>query len=85
MIAINELKNSMPVARISRTAGITRSFIYYNRSEHIGKRKTKVSGEIETEIVKIASNRTTYGYRRMWAMLRNKDMKVNVKTVRRIM
>ena len=85
MIIINELKNSMPVARISGTAGIPTSFIYYNRSEHPGKGKTRISEEIETEIVKIASNRTTYGYRRIWAMLRNKDMKVNVKTVRRIM
>ena len=85
MIVINELKNSMPVARISRTAGIPRSFIYYNRSGHPGKRKSRVSEGIETEIARIATDRTTYGYRRIWAMLRNKDMKVNVKTVRRIM
>ena len=64
---------------------IPRSSIYYNRSEHSGKRKSRVSGYIESEILKTASDRTTYGYRRIWAMVRNRGMKVNIKTVRRIM
>ena len=85
MTVINELKNSIPIARISRAMGIPRSSIYYNRSEHSGKRKSRVSGYIESEILKTASDRTTYGYRRIWAMVRNRGMKVNIKTVRRIM
>ena len=85
MIVVNELRQTISIARISRAMYIHRSFIYYNRTEHSWRQKSRVSEGIETEIVKIATDRTTYGYRRIWAMLRNKDVKVNVKTVRRIM
>ena len=33
----------------------------------------------------ISAERTTYGYRRIWALLRNSGIHVNIKTVRRIM
>ncbi len=59
MMAVNELRENMPVARISM--------------------------ETESEILRIAGERTTYGYRRIWAMLRNSHKVVNIKTVRRIM
>ncbi len=48
-------------------------------------RKTRVTGSIETEIKRISGERTTYGYRRVWALLRNSGIHVNIKTVRRIM
>ncbi|MGP6207775.1 IS3 family transposase [Cuniculiplasma sp. SKW3] len=37
------------------------------------------------EIIRISGERTTYGYRRVWALLRNSGIRVNIKTVRRIM
>ena len=36
-------------------------------------------------MIRIAEERTTYGYRRIWALLRNSGTHVNVKAVRRIM
>ena len=40
---------------------------------------------IESEINKLSGERTTYGYRRIWALMRNSGIHVNIKTVRRIM
>ncbi len=85
MTVVNDLRQTIPVARISRAMGIPRSFIYYNRSEHTGKRIPRISRDIEEQILRIAGERTTYGYRRIWAVLRNSGMGVNMKTVRRIM
>ena len=33
----------------------------------------------------VSGERTTYGYRRVWALMRNSGIHVNIKTVRRIM
>ena len=48
-------------------------------------RKPRVPENIEAEIIRISAERTTYGYRRIWALLRNSGIHVNIKTVRRIM
>ena len=40
---------------------------------------------MEAEIIRLSADRTTYGYRRIWALLRNSNIHVNIKTVRRIM
>ena len=85
MIAVDTLKKGMPVARISRAMGIQRSSIHYNRIEISVNRKPRVSGSIESEIKRISRERTTYGYRRVRALLRNSSIHVNIKTVRRIM
>ena len=47
MTIVNNLREEMPVARISRTMRIPRSFIYYNRSDHTGSRKPRVSSDVE--------------------------------------
>ena len=82
---VNILKPEMPIARISRAMDIQRSTIYYARSDHTGKRKPRITKEIEDHILRIAEERITYGYRRIWALMRNSGMHVNIKTVRRIM
>ena len=84
MTIVNELKGTMTIARISRAMDIRRSFIYYKRSEHTGKRRKRISLDIEDQVLKIAEERTTYGYRRIWAVLRNSGTHVNIKTVHRI-
>ena len=33
----------------------------------------------------LSEDRTTYGYRRIWALLRNSGIHVNIKTARKIM
>ena len=85
MMAVDTLKKEMPVARISRAMDIPRSSIYCNRIERSVNRKPRVSGSIESEIKRISGERTTYGYRRVWALMRNSGIHVNIKTVRRIM
>lgn len=84
MSVVNILEPGMSIARISRAMGTPRSFIYYRR-ERYGKRKPRVPDYIEAEINRLSSERTTYGYRRIWALLRNSGARVNIKTVRRIM
>ena len=84
MVVIN-LKEEMHIVRISGTIDIQRSSIYYWRSEHSVKRKPRISPEIGERVLKTAEERTTYGYRRIWALMRNSGMHVNIKTVRRIM
>ena len=85
MSVVNILEPGMSIARISKAMKIPRSFIYYRRRERYGKRKPRVPDYIEAEINRLSSERTTYGYRRIWALLRNLGMSVNIKTVRRIM
>jgi transposase InsO family protein len=85
MMAIDSLRETMPIARISRAMEIPRSTIYYRGRESTGSRKARIPGNVETEIKRIAEERTTYGYRRIWAMLRNSGINVNIKAVRRTM
>ena len=61
----------MPIARICRAMDISRSSIYYRSSDRNPNRRSKISQEIEERILNTSENRTTYGYRRMWAILRN--------------
>ena len=82
---VNILKPEMPIARISRAMDIRRSTIYYDRSGRQGKRKPRITNEIGEQILKIAEARISYGYRRIWALMRNSGIHVNMKTVRRIM
>ena len=85
MMIVNILKKEMPITRISRAMNIPRSTIHYNRIERSGDRKPRVMESIESEINKLSGERTTYGYRRIWALMRNSGIHVNIKTVRRIM
>ena len=75
----------MSVARIFSAMDIPRSTIYYTRTGRSGRRKARISENIESEIIRISAERTTYGYRRVWAILRNSGIHVNIKTVKRIM
>ena len=85
MMIVNILKKEIPIARISRAMNIPRSTIHYNRMERSGNRKQRVPESVEREINKLSGERTTYGYRRIWALMRNSGIHVNIKTVRRIM
>ena len=64
---------------------ILRSSIYYGDIERSENRKLRVFRSIETKINWISEERITYGYRRIWALLRNSSIYVNIKTGRRIM
>ena len=84
IIIVNILKPEMPIARISRAMDIQRSTIYYDRSGRQGKRKPRITKEIWEQVLKIAEKRISYGYRRIWALMRDSGIHVNMKTVRRI-
>ena len=84
-MTVDILKKAMSVARISMIMDIPRSTIYYRRTWRSGTRKSRISENIESEIIRISGERTTYAYRRIWAILRNSGIHVNIKTVRRIM
>ena len=84
-MAIKSLRPAMTVSGISRAMDIPRSSIYYRKTGRSGRRKPRISDNIEAEIIRISADRTTYGYRRIWALLRNSGIHVNIKTVRRIM
>ncbi|MEM0134009.1 MAG: IS3 family transposase [Thermoplasmatales archaeon] len=75
----------MSIARICRAMDISRSSIYYRKADHTLNRKPRSSPGIENDILSIAEKRTTYGYMRIWAILRNSGTVTNIKTVRRIM
>ena len=84
-MAIESLSPAMATSRISRAMDVPRSSIYYRKIGKSGMRKPRISENIEAEIIRISAERTTYGYRRIWALLRNSGIHVNIKTVRRIM
>ncbi|MCL4412201.1 MAG: hypothetical protein M1526_02460 [Candidatus Thermoplasmatota archaeon] len=48
--------------------GISLSSLYYREKE---RRVRRLSPQIEEDIIRTASERPTYGYRRVWAVLRN--------------
>ena len=84
-MAIESTRPAMATSRISRAMDVPRSSIYYRKTEGSGRRKPRIQENIESEVIRLSSERTTYGYRRIWALLRNSGIHVNIKTVRRIM
>jgi transposase InsO family protein len=82
MTVVEDLQSEMPLREISRVSGISLSSLYYKEKE---RRVKRLSPQIEQDIISTASERLTYGYRRIWAMLRNNGTKVNRKTVRRVL
>ena len=84
-MAIESLKPAMTVSRISRAMDVPRSSIYYRKIGMSGMLKPRISENIDAEVIRLSSERTTYGYRRVWALMRNSGTHVNIKTVLRIM
>ena len=79
-----ELSSKMPLKRISYITGMPRSFIYYNLNRNSIKRKeykTRTGKNTVDKIIELSSERITYGYRRIWALLRNSGININRKTV----
>ena len=83
-MAIESLKPAMTVSRISRAMDVPRSSIYYRKTGRSGKRKPRVSEIIEAEIIRLSAERTTYGYSRIWALLRNSGIQLSEIPTRQI-
>jgi len=81
-MVIEDLKPKMSLRNISRISGISLSGYYYMpRKRHI----QRLDSSTKERIREIASERPTYGYRRVWAILRNHGTRVNQKTVRKVL
>ncbi len=82
MMILDDLKNNIPLREISRISGISLSGYYYRPvKRHI----QRLDPSVKEKIKGIASERPTYGYRRVWAMLRNQGTSLNQKTVRKVL
>ena len=64
-MVMENLKHALTVSRISRAMHIPRSTIYYTRTVRSGTMRSRISKNIESEIIRISGERTTYGYRRI--------------------
>ena len=84
MEAVNNLRNKLSVSRISKITEIQRSYIYYTRKSTVKHRKSRIPENIINIIFEISGKRVTYGHRRIWGVLRNEGININIKTVRRI-
>lgn len=81
-MVINDLKDQIPLREISRISGISLSGYYY---KPVKRHIQRLDPSIKERIRYIASERPTYGYRRVWAILRNQGTRVNRKTVRKVL
>jgi hypothetical protein len=71
MMAVEDLMGNMPSNWACNLVGIPRR-TYYNRKQfRVRIVTTRITEEIISRIREICSERVTYGYRRIWAMLRN--------------
>ena len=82
MMVLEDLKHEMSLRNISRISGISLSGYYYR---HVKRHVERLDPSTREKIKSIASERPTYGYRRVWAVLRNSGTKVNQKTVRKVL
>jgi transposase InsO family protein len=82
MMVLEDLKHEMSLRNISRISGISLSGYYYRpRERHI----QRLDPSTRARIKGIASERPTYGYRRVWAVLRNQGTAVNQRIVRKVL
>ncbi|MCL5873938.1 MAG: IS3 family transposase [Candidatus Thermoplasmatota archaeon] len=82
MMIVDDLKQAMSMREISFISGIPLSEYYYvPRSRKV----TRLDPSIGEMIKMIAAERPTYGYRRVWAVLRNGGVRVNSKTVESVL
>ena len=81
-MVIDDLKDQIPLREISRISGISLSGYYYKPVKRYIQR---LDPAIKEKVRYIASERTTYRYRRVWAVLRNSGTEVNQKTVRKVL
>ena len=62
---------------------------YYYRIKHENKedrrRITRIDSNIVNKIIELSKERITYGYNRIWALLRNSGINIDKKTVYKIM
>ena len=84
METVNNLRNKLSVSRISSITKINRSYIYHNRKNTAKQKKSRISDNPLNKILEISGERVTYGYRTVWAVVKNEGTKINIKTVGKV-
>ena len=82
MMDLDDLKDQIPLMEISRISGIPLSGYYY---KHVKRHIQRLDPSTRERIRDTALERSTYGYRRVCAILRNQGIYVNRKTVRKVL
>ena len=85
MNAIDEIAVNMPISRACYLIGIPRTTYYARKPLHMRNAGSRISPHVVQRIKDISHERVTYGYRRIWALLRNEGINLNQKTVLKIM
>ena len=87
--SVNEMDNSgIKIRKACYYSGINR-ITYYYRKNHENREDrrylTSIDKSIVNKIIELCRERVTYGYNRIWALLRNSGIRISRKTVYRIM
>ena len=89
MSSVNEMyNNGMKISNACHYSGINR-ITYYYRKKHENREdkrySTRIDSSIVDKIIELSRERITYGYNRIWALLRNSCIRIARKTVYKIM
>ena len=89
MSSVHEMNNDkIKIKDACYYSGINR-ITYYYRINHENKEdkrySTRIDNNIINKIIELSKERVTYGYNRIWALLRNSGIRIARKTVYRIM
>ena len=89
MSSVYEMHNNgMKISNACYYYGINRITYYYRiKHENIEDRRTstRIDNSIINKIIELCKERITYGYNRIWALLRNSGIRIARKTVYKIM
>ena len=80
--------NGMKISNACYYSGINRITYYYRKKhENIEDRRSsaRIDNSIINKIIELCRERITYGYNRIWALLRNSGIRIAKKTVYKIM
>ena len=85
MMVIDEIATHTSISRACFLIGIPRRSYYAGKPVQIRITSSRVSSDTVQRIRDICHERVTYGYRRVWALLRKEGIGINEKTVLKIM
>ncbi len=89
MSSVDEMyNNGMKISNACYYSGINRITYYYRKKhENIedNRHAARIDNSTINKIIELCKERITYGYNRIWALLRNSGIRIARKTVYKIM
>ena len=89
MSSVDKMNNNgMKISNACYYSGINRITYYYRKRHESREDKryiTRIDSSIVNKIIELCRERITYGYNRIWALLRNSGIRIARKTVYKIM